>query len=112
MADEKAKASKAHTLKLAILFHNGEHFKMASTSTPRSQISIATRDFAAFQRTPTTPTNAIPACAAKTRVAIDLRVRGVEVLAIVKQAPVTDLCGGWLPCSRDFRRGGLFAVEI
>ena len=33
--------------------HNGRHFKMVSTSTPRIWISIATRDFAAFQRTPT-----------------------------------------------------------
>ena len=31
---------------LASFFHNSEHFKMVSTSTPRSRISIATRDIA------------------------------------------------------------------
>ena len=38
---------------LASNLHNDEHFKMVSTSTPRSRISISKRDFAAFQCTPT-----------------------------------------------------------
>ena len=38
---------------LAINLHSGEHFEMGGTSTSRIRISIATRDFAAFQRTPT-----------------------------------------------------------
>ena len=42
-----------HLLRVAINLHNSEHFKMVSTSTPRSRISIATRHFAACQRTPT-----------------------------------------------------------
>ena len=36
---------------LMSFFHNSEHFKMVvSTSTPRSRISIATRDFAGYSR--------------------------------------------------------------
>ena len=38
---------------LASFFHNGgEHFKMVSTSTPRTRISIATRGFSVFQLMP------------------------------------------------------------
>ena len=64
-------------------------FTMASTSTLRSRIYTATRVFAVrvLQRTQTTLNSAFPDCAAKARVAMQIQLRGVEVLTtIVKEA--------------------------
>ena len=55
---------------------------MVSTSTPRKRISIATRPFAGYFQP--IPKRQQMSRDKKSRVAIEIRIRGVEVLTILK----------------------------
>ena len=87
--------------KLAINLHNSELFKMVSTSTPRSRIYVATRDFTAFQRTPTRQQMSFAIILEKHVLLLNLYILpGVEVLAILK-CSISISCG-FLPPGRSF----------